>query len=381
MKKSFLAVCSLIILVTACSTGENAGPKGDLDNNVFTDEIFGLQLGIPETWQVNQSDAYDEQTILRLKRDELTDFEIKIQPLLPAQHFEDFMSERLRLVKSRSSLFSAFGIKSVRNVKKIITEINGTPFHLLVFNYKRKDAEEEMVQAQFYRQTGRDVISFITNGRANEGKDPIGDSIDAIDFSLLPPADDSQVKIDRDYYQEGIKSTDKDGYFSLYEYDMIFLLPEEYTIRRNLYADGWSTRLEKDEDNHIVITQRVIDPDNTYNDQIRSTIKGLNESFGKQLVNLKSRVIDAKEYDYFSLRKIDISRSSLEAYKEEFISEFGTEAYEKEYEKTSQIPKGAGVMLFTRPVSDYGFLNMELTYTSRDNQEEFLKIVDGIDSF
>ncbi|MEO0687005.1 MAG: hypothetical protein AAFY76_18655, partial [Cyanobacteria bacterium J06649_11] len=186
MKKSFLAVCSLIILVTACSSGKNTGPKGDLDNNVFTDEIFGLQLGIPETWQVNKSDAYDEQTILRLKRDELTDFEIKIQPLLPAQHFEDFMSERLRLVKSRSSLFSAFGIKSIRNVKKIITEINGTPFHLLVFNYKRKDAEEEMVQAQFYRQTGRDVISFITNGRANEGRDPIGDSIDAIDFSLLP---------------------------------------------------------------------------------------------------------------------------------------------------------------------------------------------------
>ncbi|MFT5766150.1 MAG: hypothetical protein ACI8X3_003589, partial [Saprospiraceae bacterium] len=175
--------------------------------------------------------------------------------------------------------------------------------------------------------------------------------------------------------QEGIKSPDSDGYYSLYEYGLKMPIPENYKIERNIYADGWSTRMEKDDQNHIVVTERLIDEGLSYEVFIRNTVKEMNTSFGKKIMKLKSRKIHSEKYDYFNLDKAIIAGLTMEAFKEEFIKEKGKEEYDKEYEKIIKTEKGAGIVVFMRELNDGEFLNIELTYSNEESQSELMKII------
>lgn len=367
----------LVSIFSSCSGDQHTlqiGPRGTVEDDAFTDDRYGLEFTLPEGWEVDDTSQYDIKTILRLNRGENNTFEFASEPLLPAQHFEDYFNERYQLVKSRSGLASLFGARSMSNLGKYTNEINGLEFYLFAYLFKKEDVKEKRVSRNYYLQTGRDVINIRTTGEIETIKE-LGPFLEKIDFASLPPADDSQVTIDRAYYQEGIKSPDSDGYYSLYEYGLKMPIPENYKIERNIYADGWSTRMEKDDQNHIVVTERLIDEGLSYEVFIRNTVKEMNTSFGKKIMKLKSRKIHSEKYDYFNLDKAIIAGLTMEAFKEEFIKEKGKEEYDKEYEKIIKAEKGAGIVVFMRELNDGEFLNIELTYSNEESQSELMKII------
>ena len=287
----------ILLFFSSCS-GDNStlqiGPRGVVEDDVFTDDRYGLEFTIPEGWAVDDTSQYDMNTILRLNRDENNAFVFASEPLFPAQHFEDFFNERYQLIKSRSGLFSLFGARDMNTLGKYTVDINDVAFNSIYYRYRKEDVKEQLEHVQYFLQTGRDVISMRTTGDAN-ALVQFGPSIEKVNFASLPPADDSQVTIDRAYYQEGVKSPDSDGYYSLYEYALKIPISEDYNIKRNLYTDGWSTRMEKDDQNHIVVTERLIDEGLSFDAHIEKAVEEMNTSFGKKVLKLKSRKIHGKK--------------------------------------------------------------------------------------
>ena len=375
---NYLIAVLLFLLFTSCSEDKDIlqiGPRGVVEDDVFTDDRYGLEFTLLEGWEVDDTSQYDMNTILRLTWDENNAFVFASEPLLPAQHFEDYFEERYQLVKSRSSLTSLFGGHSRSGLGKYTIEVSDVEFHSIYYKYNKEDIKGEYIH--YYLQTGRDVILMKTTGEAKVIKE-LASFVEKIDFASLPPADDSQVTIDRAYYQKGIKSTDSDGYYSLHEYGIKMPIPKNYKIERNIYADGWSTRMEKDAQNHIVVTERLIDEGLSFDLHIKNAIEKMNTTFGKKVIKLKSRKIQGKKYDYFNVNKAIVTGLAMETFKEEFIKEKGKEKYDKEYEEMNKAEKGNGVVVFMRELSDRDFLNIELTYSNEESQSELMEIIDGI---
>jgi hypothetical protein len=375
---NYLIVFLLMLFFSSCSEDNptfQIGPRGVVENDVFTDDRHGLKLTIPEGWEVDDTSQYDMNTILRLNHDENNTFTFTSEPLLPAQHFEDYFEERYKLIKSRSGLFSLFGARNMSGLGKYTIDINDVGFHSIYFQYKKKEVKEKLENIRYYLQTGRDVISMKTKGTPKIIS-KLGSYFEKVDFASLPPADDSQVTIDRAYYQEGIKSTDSDGYYNLHEYGIKLPIPKNYSIRRNLYADGWSTRMEKDEQNHIVVTERLIDKGLSYDVSIEKNIKKMSTSFGEKIIQLKSKKINGKKYDYFNVNMAIVAGLTMEAFKEEFIKENSKEKYDKEYEETIRAKKDAGIVVFMRELNNGEFLNIELTYADEESRGELMEKIE-----
>ena len=237
----------LCVALISCSNDKSKvhiGPRGIVTNDVFIDDRFGLELIIPDGWEVDDTSWYDSNTIVRLNRDQNNFFVFASESLLPAQSFEDFFDERYQLAKLTNGLISLFGSNSTNDVRQYSININKLEFHFIAYLFKKNGVKEELVMRKYFSQTGRDVISFTTSGE-NETLKEMVPSIENLNFDLLPPANDSQVVINTLYYKEGVKKTDKDGYYKMYDLGLKVSVPKDYAIEKNLYADGWSTEIKK----------------------------------------------------------------------------------------------------------------------------------------
>jgi len=375
----YLTAILFFFLFTACSEDKDVvqiGPRGVVENDVFTDDRYGLELAIPEGWEVDDTSKYGKNTILRLNHGENNNFIFASEPLLPAQHFKDYFGEKYQLEKSRSSLASIFGVNS-NNLATKTVDINDVEFYLLNYRYKKEGVKGKLMYAQYFLQTGRDVITIRTTGEVKM-IDELKLAMEGASFASLPPADDSQVTIDRAYYQKGKKSADAEGFFSLHDYVIKMPIPENYSIERNIYADGWSTKFEKDNQNHIVVTEKFINKGLSFEKHIENAIKEINTSVDKKIVKLKSRKIDDQKYKYFNMSKAVFAGLMMEKYKEEFIKKNSKEEYDKEYEKVMEAEKESGFVVFVRDLNDGEFLNIELTYTNKESQNELMEMIEGI---
>jgi len=369
----------LFFIFTSCSENKHAiqvGPKGVVQDSIFIDDRYHLEIAIPAGWEVDDTSKYDKRTILRLNHDEHNSFVFASEPLLPAQHFEDYLDVKYQLIKSRSKLANMFGTRStITDLGRYTEEINGIEFNLIEHRYRKDNVKGILMSGQYYLQTERDLITFSKIGDIEITKE-LNPSINAVNFASLPPADDSQVTIDRDYYKKGRKSTDNEGFFNLHDYGAKMPVPKAYTIKRNVYADGWATRIEKDSDNHIAITERLIDEGLSFDEYISETIKKLNTSNDGINIKLKSKKIHGEEYSYFKINIAEIVKHNMESAKEKYIKENSKEEYDKNYKETMKTQKGKGVYVFMRKLNNKEFLNVELTYNSKESQDELMEIID-----
>lgn len=178
---NYSVITILLFSLFASCSGTQIGPRGVINDNVFTDEKHNLEFSIPEGWEIDVNGEYEKNTIFRMTKYGEGLIEFASTPLSSSQSFEDYYNEEYNAIILKNQLLNS--VSFVGNNKVEIDDVN---FRLISFDYNNKGIK--LTLKKYYAQAGRDVITIEFRGIKKATKE-VSLFLGTLDLSPITPAE------------------------------------------------------------------------------------------------------------------------------------------------------------------------------------------------